>query len=179
MGSNTKMKSCLNNSLSESNLLSPINTTESSSLPSPSSTTETHVRKSISFTDAAATNTNNTNDTHTNPNSGSSDNVAERTGKSESYINNTDSSSTNSSPTSNKKAGKKSKNAIFLCANDAIVPTAAVARYLNKKQNDGNDHYEYFVAEGAHGSMLLSPRWLPVISNRIRKNAGLNSVPSS
>ena len=70
------------------------------------------------------------------------------------------------------------RNSIFLSSHDAIVPTAAVGRYLSQKNKSGQCHFEHFIADGAHGALLLSPRWIPVITARIRKYAGLKSVPS-
>mmetsp|Transcript_12838 Transcript_12838/g.12916 ORF Transcript_12838/g.12916 Transcript_12838/m.12916 type:complete len:293 (+) Transcript_12838:185-1063(+) len=74
-------------------------------------------------------------------------------------------------PVPRKGSKTKIANSIFLASHDGIIPTAAVSRYLEAKRVTGQDSgsIEQLWFEGAHGEMMLHPRWVKSIVQKVRE----------
>lgn len=68
------------------------------------------------------------------------------------------------------RSGKPLKHTIILSSHDVIVPVGPVSRYLESKSNEfGNELIELLMFHGTHGEMMLHPRWVQIISSKVKE----------
>jgi len=65
------------------------------------------------------------------------------------------------------------KHTIILSSHDAIVPVGPVSQYLETKLREGHNCFEVVIFHGTHGEMFLYPKWVEIISNKVKLRCGV------
>ena len=65
------------------------------------------------------------------------------------------------------------RHSIFLSSHDAIVPVGPVSRYLEGKRAEGCSIYEVTLFHGTHGEIFVYPKWVRMVTNKIKERCDL------
>lgn len=72
------------------------------------------------------------------------------------------------------------RHTIIVSDHDSIVPVASVSRYLAQaiaQNRVKKESLELLAFRGTHGEMMIHPRWVSTIANRVQRHAGLIPWP--